>query len=116
MATQLWAIGLVTFATFIGAFGALFFKLGADRLHRHIKTIITNWRLFIGIALYGISAIIFLVGLKGGELSVLYPLASLTYAWTCILSVRYLKEKMNQWKWLGIALILVGVSLIGIGA
>ncbi|MFH1064830.1 MAG: EamA family transporter [Candidatus Woesearchaeota archaeon] len=116
MATELWAAGLVIFATFIGAFGALFFKLGADRLHRQFKSIITNTRLFIGVALYGLSTIFFLAGLKGGELSVLYPLASLGYAWTVLLSIKILKEKMNLWKWSGIGFILLGVVFIGLGA
>jgi drug/metabolite transporter (DMT)-like permease len=116
MTTELWAAGLVILATFIGAVGALFFKLGADKLHRQLRSIITNWKLFIGVGLYGISAVIFLAGLKGGELSVLYPLSSLTYIWITLCSIKFLGEKMNRWKWAGIALILIGVSLIGVGA
>jgi multidrug transporter EmrE-like cation transporter len=116
MATELWAVGLVIFATVIGAFGALFFKLGADRLHRQIRTVMNNWRLFVGVFLYGLSAIFFLIGLKGGELSVLYPVVSLGYVWICLFSIKFLNEKMNLWKWAGIVLILFGVSLIGLGA
>lgn len=116
MTTELWAAGLVILATFIGAFGALFFKLGANNLHRQLRAIITNWKLFIGVGLYGISAVIFLSGLKGGELSVLYPLSSLTYIWITLFSIKFLDERMNRWKWAGILLILVGVSFIGMGA
>lgn len=116
MATELWAIGIVTFATVIGAFGALFFKFGADRLHRNLKSVITNTRLFIGLALYGLSTLIFLACLRWGDLSVLYPLASLSYVWIALLSIRFLGEKMNVWKWSGIAFILLGVFLIGSGA
>lgn len=116
MATELWALGLVTFATFIGAIGGLFFKFGSAHLHRNIKSIITNWRLFIGFGFYGISTLLFLIGLKGGELSVIYPFASLTYAWIVLLSIKYLDEKMNIWRWVGISMILFGVVLIGLGA
>jgi uncharacterized membrane protein len=37
------------------------------------------------------------------------------YIWISILSVKYLKEKMNAFKWAGIGLIVVGAFLIGLG-
>ena len=116
MTTSLFAIGLVLVATFIGAFGALFLKYGAEKMTRKSKLSFFNRRLLFGVVLYGLSSIFFLAALKNGELSVLYPLTSLSYVWISLLSIRMLGEKMNFFKWLGITAILVGVSLIGFGS
>jgi uncharacterized membrane protein len=114
--TSFFAVALVLFATIIGAFGALFLKFGAARLTRSDKWTFINKRLLLGVFLYGLSSIFFLAALKNGELSVLYPLTSLSYVWISLLSIKMLNEKMNFFKWLGIVAILIGVSLIGFGS
>jgi uncharacterized membrane protein len=116
MATPLFAVGIVIFATFIGAFGALSLKYGANKITRKNKLSFINLKLIFGLFLYGISSIFFLIGLKYGDLSVLYPITSLSYIWISLLSIKLLHEKMNFFKWLGIAAILVGVSFIGLGS
>lgn len=116
MATSLFAAALVVVATGIGAFGALSLKYGADKLTRKNKFTFINKRLLWGVFLYGVSSIFFLFALQRGELSVLYPLTSLSYVWISLLSVKLLHEEMNFSKWLGVGAILVGVSLIGLGS
>ncbi len=116
METPLFAVVLVIFATGIGAFGALALKYGANKLTRKNKWTFLNKRLLLGVFLYGFSSIFFLIGLRYGELSVLYPLTSLSYIWISLLSIKLLQEKMNFFKWLGIVAILVGVSFIGFGS
>ena len=114
--TSLFAVGLVLIATIIGAFGALALKYGANTLTRQNKLTFLNKRLLVGVLLYGLSSVFFLIALKNGELSVLYPLTSLSYIWISLLSVKMLGEKMNFFKWLGIGAILFGVTLIGLGS
>jgi len=116
MTTAPFAIGLVLIATFIGAFGALFLKYGAEKMTRKSKLSFLNTRLLFGIMLYVLSSVFFLIALKNGELSVLYPITSLSYVWISLLSIKLLGEKMNFFKWLGISAILLGVSLIGFGS
>lgn len=116
MATQLWAIGLVISATIIGAFGPILLKKASAKKLSSIKSLSTNYHLFGGVALYAIGTMLFIPALKGGELSVLYPFVALAYVWVSLLSVKFLGEKMNKLKWFGIVLIIVGVSLIGIGS
>lgn len=116
MATTLSSVILVVVATGIGAFGALALKYGANKMTRKDKWSFLNNRLIIGVFLYGLSSIFFLIGLKDGDLSVLYPITSLSYIWISLLSIKMLHEKMNFYKWLGIAAILAGVVLIGIGS
>lgn len=116
METQLWAVGLVVFGCVISAFGALYLKLGSASISFNLKSFLFNRKLMLGVFLYGLSAVFFIAGLKGGELSVLYPVVSTGYIWICLLSARYLKEEMTRLKWLGILFIIIGVSLIGYGS
>lgn len=116
MATQLWAISLVIFATLVGAFGPILLKKASAKKLSSIKSLSTNYHLFGGVALYALGTMLFIPALKGGDLSVLYPLVSVAYIWVSLLSVKFLGEKMNKFKWFGIALIIMGVSFIGIGS
>lgn len=116
MVSLLSAIGLVIIGTVIGSVGALFVKLGANKLSRELKQLLKNHHLMIGGLLYGLSTVPFLIAIKFGELSVLYPFVSLSYVWTVLISIKYLKEKVNYWAWVGVAFIIIGVSFIGFGA
>lgn len=116
MPTQLWAIGLVVTATLVGAFGPILLKKASAKKLWSIRSLSTNYHLFGGIALYAIGTLLFIPALKGGDLSVLYPFVALAYVWVSLLSVKFLREKMNKLKWLGIALIILGVTFIGIGS
>ena len=115
MATQLWAIATVFFATIIGAFGALYFKIGSETISLDIKKLIKNYKLILGFLFYGVSSIFFIIALTGGELSVIYPFCAATYIWVCLLSMKFLNEKMNKLKWLGIITVIIGITLIGLG-
>lgn len=117
MATELWAVGVVILAVAVGAFGPIFLKKSSSTFSvRHPLRNLKNYNLFIGVLFYAFGTICFVPALKYGELSVLYPLVSLSYIFVAIYSRIMLKEKMNIYKWLGITAILVGVSLIGIGS
>jgi len=116
MTTELWAIGMVILATIVGAFGPILLKKASAKSLSKISSLITNYSLFGGVALYAVGTILFIPALKGGELSVLYPFVALIYIWVSLLSVRFLGEKMNKFKWVGIALIIIGVTFIGLGS
>ncbi|MBL7056139.1 EamA family transporter [Candidatus Woesearchaeota archaeon] len=116
MPTELWAIGLVLAATLVGAFGPILLKKASEKKLSKISSLIRNYHLMGGVALYGVGTVLFIPALKGGDLSVLYPFVSLTYVWVSLLSVKFLGEKMNRMKWLGILSIIIGVSLIGLGS
>jgi uncharacterized membrane protein len=115
MKTELYAVILVICSSLIGAFGPIYLKKGTDRITSKLSSIYANKFLIFGIFLYGTSTLLFIPALKGGDLSVLYPLVGLSYVWVCFYSSWLLKEKMNFLKWLGIFIIVVGISLIGIG-
>jgi len=116
METQLWAISLVIFACFLGSFGPIMLKKASDKISLKITDIIGNKYLIFGILFYGLGTVLFIPALKGGELSVLYPLVASTYIWVSLWSIKFLKEKMNKQKWAGVLLIIIGVVFIGLGA
>lgn len=116
MNAEPWAVALIVIATVIGGFGSVYLKKGARELEFNVRKLLKNVKLLYGVLLYGISSLFFIVGLRGGELSVLYPLVALSYVWVSLLSSRILKEEMGLWKWAGVALIVAGVGLIGYGS
>jgi len=116
VSTPLWSVGLAMLGIVVGASGPIFMKKASSEIHRDLKTIFKSKNLFYGILVYGLATLIFIPALKGGDLSVLYPLVATSYIWVSLLSVKYLGEKMNVYKWIGIAAIIVGVASIGIGS
>ena len=106
------SILLVIVATFIGAIGSIFLKKGADNLVMNLIKLIKNKDLYIGIVLFIFSSVFYVWALSSAELSLLYPITSLSYVWISFLSIRFLGEKMNNFKWLGITFIILGVFLI----
>ena len=115
METQLWSVGLVISATIVGAFGPILLKKASAQKLSSVKSLAKNYELFGGVFLYAVGTILFIPALKGGDLSVLYPFVALSYIWVSLLSVKFLGEKMNKFKWMGIVLIILGVSFIGFG-
>jgi drug/metabolite transporter (DMT)-like permease len=104
----------VVLGTFIGSFGAVFLKIGSERL-RHGLSNILSIPLAAGVAMYLLSSVFFIAALRHGELSVLYPLVSVSNIWTLLWSNLIFKEPLTRYKFLGLFLILVGVSFIGMG-
>ncbi|MDA1196784.1 MAG: EamA family transporter [Nanoarchaeota archaeon] len=115
MATELWAISLVLLAALGGSFGPIFLKKASSRLKFSFASLFDPY-LITGLFFYGIGTVLFIPALKGGDLSLLYPLVSTTYVWVSLWSMWMLGEKMNSLKWIGVFLIMGGVSLIGLGS
>ena len=112
--TPLSSILLVLFASLIGSFGAVFLKLGAAHLNRGFRYIV-NWQLAFGIFLFLGSSVPFVMGIKHGELSVLYPMVSLGYVWTLFWSKLFFNEPITKGKLGALAMILAGIVCIGVG-
>jgi drug/metabolite transporter (DMT)-like permease len=113
--TPVSSILLVLLGAFIGSFGAVFLKSGAGRLHRQIHTLIFNWRLAAGVVAFLVSSMFFVAGIKNGELTILYPMASFGYIWTLLWSRLFFGERFTRNKFVGIGMILVGIACLGLG-
>jgi multidrug transporter EmrE-like cation transporter len=55
------------------------------------------------------------MGVKHGELTILYPLVSLGYVWTLLWSRVFFKEALTQAKFVGLATIMLGIVLLNLG-
>jgi drug/metabolite transporter (DMT)-like permease len=105
---------LVLAASFVGSFGAVFLKLGANHLHRNVLSLFINWRLAIGVVFFVASSLLYLKGIREGELTILYPMVSLGYVWTLFWSRLFFKEPFTRNKFLGLGLILLGIVFLGL--
>ncbi len=112
MTTELWAIALVLVANAIGSFGPIYLKKTSADFNFSLKALF-NKHLIAGLFFYGVGTILFVSALRGGEISVLYPLVATVYIWVSLLSLKMLNEKMTLFKIAGILLIILGVSFIG---
>jgi drug/metabolite transporter (DMT)-like permease len=107
---------LVFGCTVLGAAAQIFMKFGANRLaHPRLIGMATNLPLLCGLVLYGLSTVLLVLALKDGELSLLYPVIALTYVWVTVLSLLILHDRPNPYKLAGIAIIVIGVSVLGRG-
>ncbi len=105
---------LVLAATIVGSFGAVFLKMGAAKLDGSVLSF-ANSRLVIGVGLYLGSSVFYAFGIKGAQLSVVYPMVSLSNVWALLWSKWFFKEPLTKEKVIGLAFILAGVTLVGMG-
>jgi len=110
------SIGLVFLCTVLGAAAQILMKRGANHLTGvGWWGILTNLPLMAGYVLYGVNTMLLVTALRRGHLSVLYPIIALTYVWVTILSPMFFVDPLNGFKVAGVALIVGGVSMIGVG-
>ena len=96
----------------IGAFGSILMKKGAKKFTMDLRKTKDNLTAAAGVSLFGISSLFYILALSYENLSVIYPLSSVTYLVVAFLSTKFLGEKMNAYKWLGVMLIIVGSFLV----
>lgn len=92
----------------------IFSFTGTFFLKKGVKQSWINKTVISGYLLYGLSTIFFLAALRLGKLSMVYPFVSLSYVGTTVLAVKYLNEKISIVQIIGLALIIVGVTFIGL--
>jgi len=110
------AIAWVATGSFIGSFAAVFLKIGAGHLSKSIRSLLMNWRLALGVGLYLLSSVFYLIGVSKGDLSALYPMVSLGSIWTLAWSKIILGESITPAKMLAVGIILAGCFVLGLGS
>ena len=115
MTTPHHSILLVLSASLIGSLAMVLLKLGADR-HKQKRTLL-GWVTPIGggIGLFLASSVLYVLGIRGGSLTVLYPMVSLSYVWGLLWARLFFDEPFNRSKIVGVGLVLLGVFFIGLG-
>lgn len=114
-------IGLMLVAVLTAVGGQFFLKLGAVKLGRvtagnalnHlVGGIITTPELVLGLALYGLSAALYILLLTRVKLSVAGPSVAIGYIFSVLLGYFFFKESIPPSRVLGLGFIVCGVILV----
>lgn len=111
---NLMAVFLVLISSVFSSIGSVLLKKGSKSFNFNLIKQIKNTTMILGLFLFVASSVIYIIALKMGELSVLYPVAAAQYVWVSLLSKKYLKEQINHIKWIGIVLIIFGIIIINL--
>lgn len=97
----------------IASLGQLILKSGMNQVGQFtlLKTF-TNPLVLVGLGFYGLSAVLWLSVLSREALSFVYPLVAMSYVLTVILSKLILHETVPSLRWLGLAVIVLGILLV----
>ena len=68
--------------------------------------------IIVGLALYGFGALLMILALRYGELSVLHPMMSVGYILSLILGAAVLNEEISLVKVVGVATIILGLVFL----
>lgn len=106
---------IVILCTIFTSAGQVLLKIGSKNTGSLID-ILTNIYLILGVCSYAVGAILLIIALKYGDLSLVYPFVALSFVWVTLLSILFFHETVGWINWLGILVIIIGVSLIGYGS
>ena len=115
---NLQSIGLVLASVACGAVGQLTLKAGMNSLgplELSVNTLIsmaTSPLLIVGIAIFGVSTLLWLLALMKADLSFAYPFLSLTYIAVLVGGAILFHEKVTLPRVIGFAVIVTGVLIV----
>jgi drug/metabolite transporter (DMT)-like permease len=81
-----------------------------------LKQIATQVLVWVGLAIFAVSAVLWLFALSRANLSFAYPFAALGYVIIVIASILFLDEHVQPLTWVGVALIVAGILVVAQGA
>ncbi len=111
---ELFIIFLIIVGVLSGSMAVLLLKKAASQYP--LRQLFFRRIFWEGVVLFGLSLLLYVIVLQRVDISVAYPLSSISYLVTTMLSVRYLGEKMNGWKWFALFGVMAGVTLIAMGS
>lgn len=116
MKTPISSVVLVLVAGFFGSIAMALLKSGASKLEFNLKSVLSNPHLLLGIVMFCFSSVFFVLGIRHGELTVLYPMVSLGYVWALLWARIFFKERMTAAKLAGLGMILSGIVMLYAGS
>ena len=81
-----------------------------------LKQIASQVWVWAGLAIFAVSAVLWLFALSRANLSFAYPFAALGYVIIVIASILFLDEHVQPITWVGVVLIISGIVLIAQGS
>lgn len=111
-----WTVGLILFCVLAEVGTQLNFKAAADsiRPENPVASLMAQPLLWIGILLWAIEAVAWLLVLEHARLAVAFPIMTLTYAGTPLAAGLVLGEQLTRGQKLGAALIAAGVMVVAL--
>ncbi len=112
---------LIVFTVIVNTTGQFVIKTGVNKighislrenLFGTIFKALTSWIIISGFCLYFISAIIWIIILSRAELSWAFPILSLSYVITVLVSPILLNESFSAQRLIGTVVICLGVYLV----
>lgn len=74
--------------------------------------VLTQWPIIAGLACYGVSVVVWIIGLSRTDVTVAYPMLSLGYVVSAIGAWLFLGEIVSPQRMLALAVIIAGVVLL----
>lgn len=112
--TQKRAMILMVLCTLFTSLGQILWKLGVNQIDFSKVVTYFNIPFLLGFVAYSLGAVLMIIAFRRGELSVLYPIVATSYVWVSLISPRlFPTDFMNAWKWAGVMVILLSVSILG---
>lgn len=111
-----WILGLILFCVLAEAGTQLNFKAASDAASAHspVLSLLRQPLLWVGIALWSIEVVVWLLVLERAPLTIAYPVMTLTYAATPLAAAFVLRERMTRGQKIGAALVTLGVLLVSL--
>jgi multidrug transporter EmrE-like cation transporter len=117
-------VGLVLFSVFLATAGQLLLKTGMGRVGyidgerigkplQLLGDIARTWQVVVGLAVFGLSAVSWLVVVSRVPLSFAYPFVGITYVLLALFGKFVLHEHVPTIRWIGVALVVAGIIVVG---
>ncbi len=115
MKTKISAIIFMVFSAIFASVGQILYKF-ASKSVQDFFSLVFNPFLILGIFSYGLGLVFMLKAIRRGELTVVYPVLATSFIWVSLLSPIFFEtDSMTLQKWVGIFVIVTGITLIGKG-
>ena len=91
-------------------------RIGTAQISEPGQTVLRAARepkLWLGLVLFGVSSVFWLVVLSRVDLSLAYPMVGLSYVIIVALAKLVLDESVPAVRWAGVIIIAVGIALVG---
>lgn len=115
-------IGLILLSVILAAVAQLTLKYGMNQVRDasgavgfsgdSLRDIATTPAVWLGLLIFGLSAVVWLAVLSRASLSFAYPFAALTYALIVLFDLFFLHEQVPAIRWAGVFCIMTGIVLV----
>ncbi len=120
-----WSLGLLVVSVAFAVVAQVMLKAGMNAVGRIgigglsapravVMAVATEPRIWAGLALYGVSALFWLVVLSRIPLSVAYPFVGMSYIVVVASARLFLGEHVPLLRWVGVAVVAAGIVLVGL--